>query len=376
MNDLEAKVALNLVLDIGSIRLKKLLEFFGKAENILKASPEKLNAVSAIGQKIAAKICAIKKEDIDKEFALAKSYNLQILSTESSDYPENLKNISDPPVILYVQGQLKQQDILGIAIVGSRLASFYGLTAAEKFAYDLSGLGFTIISGMARGIDTRAHRGALKSAGRTIAVMGSGFANLYPPENKELAQEISRNGAVISEFPINTGPAKQNFPRRNRLISGLSQGVLIVEAAKNSGALITADFALEQGRDVFALPGKVDSLNSFGTNELIKQGAKLVSSVDDILEELPLLAYITKSKTVAEKRRKDCPELKRQSQSLSCAEDLLYNIIDAQPVSLDELVEKTNLNVLNLSPVLLNLQTKKLVKKLPGGQFIRSQDGG
>ncbi|HLD82430.1 MAG TPA: DNA-processing protein DprA [Candidatus Omnitrophota bacterium] len=285
MNNLEALVGLNLVGGIGSIRLGKLLKFFSRPQDILKVSAEKLMGVSGIGQEIANKICGIKKEDVGKEFSLAKKQGLRIIILDDEDYPENLKNIPDPPIVLYTKGKLLPQDKLAIGIVGSRRASFYGLSCAEKFAADLAKQGFTIVSGMARGIDTCAHRGALKQAGRTLAVMGSGFNQIYPPENKELADEISKNGAVISEFPINEKPLKENFPRRNRVISGLSLAVLVVEAARNSGALITADFALEQGRDVFALPGKIDSSASFGTNGLIKQGAKLVSCVDDILEE-------------------------------------------------------------------------------------------
>ena len=285
VNNLEALVGLNLVGGIGSIRLGKLLKFFSRPQDILKVSAEKLMGVSGIGQEIANKICGIKKEDVGKEFSLAKKQGLRIIILDDEDYPENLKNIPDPPIVLYTKGKLLPQDKLAIGIVGSRRASFYGLSCAEKFAADLAKQGFTIVSGMARGIDTCAHRGALKQAGRTLAVMGSGFNQIYPPENKELADEISKNGAVISEFPINEKPLKENFPRRNRVISGLSLAVLVVEAARNSGALITADFALEQGRDVFALPGKIDSSASFGTNGLIKQGAKLVSCVDDILEE-------------------------------------------------------------------------------------------
>ncbi len=221
--------------------------------------------------------------------ALIKKLNLNVLTRQDDEYPQNLKNILYPPIVLYVKGRLKPQDCNSIAIVGSRLASFYGLSCAEKLAGELANYGLTVVSGMARGIDTASHRGALKQNGRTIAVIGSGFNRIYPPENKGLCEEIAGSGAVISEFPIDTPPEKENFPRRNRIISGLSLGVVVVEAARNSGALITADFALEQGREVFALPGKVDSSTSFGTNELIKQGAKLVSCVDDIIEEFALV---------------------------------------------------------------------------------------
>ncbi len=274
--------------EIGSIRLGKLLKYFGQPENILKAPVEKLMAVSGIGREIASKICSLKKEDLDKELALAKKLALRIMTYEDEGYPENLKNIYDPPIVLYVKGELKAEDKFSLGIVGSRRASYYGLNSAEKFAYELSEKGFTIVSGMARGIDTYAHKGALKANGRTIAIMGSGFSHIYPPENKKLAEKIAECGAVISEFPCDAKPLPQNFPQRNRVISGLSLGLLVVEAARNSGALITADFALEQGREVFALPGKVDSNTSFGTNGLIKQGAKLVSGVDDIVEEFDL----------------------------------------------------------------------------------------
>jgi DNA processing protein len=363
MTRFEALVSLNMVLDIGSIRLKKLLEFFGKPENILKASAEKLMAVSGIGEKIASKITSLKNEDLNKEFALVKKYGLKIMTFEDQDYPQNLKNIPDPPIVLYVKGEIKKEDRLAIGIVGSRRASFYGLTNTQKFSEDLSAKGFTIVSGMAHGIDTHAHRGALKQGGRTIAVMGSGFNHIYPEENKELAEEISKSGAVISEFPISTLPLKQNFPRRNRVISGLSLGILVAEAAKNSGALITADFALEQGREVFALPGKVDSLNSFGTNGLIKQGAKLISCVDDIIEELNLDIDL-------EPRIKESKD--KQSPDLSIDECVLYNSIAKEPVRLDELLEKTHLDSPRIIELLLRLQVKRLIKQLPGQQFARN----
>lgn len=254
MTRLEALVALNTVLDIGSIRLNRLLEFLGTPENIFLAPKDKLTRVFGIGECIAAKIASVKKEDIEKEFFWADKLGLRILTLDDADYPKNLKTIIDPPIVLYVKGRLKEEDALGVGIVGSRRATYYGLSCAERFAQELAGRGVTVISGMARGVDTCAHRGALKAGGRTIAVIGSGFNDIYPGENKKLADEIACSGAVVSEFPVNTPPLKQNFPRRNRLISGLSLGVLVVEAARNSGALITADFALEQGREIQYIP--------------------------------------------------------------------------------------------------------------------------
>ncbi len=362
---------MNMVGDIGSIRLKKLLEFLGSPEDILKAPVEKLMAASGIGKEIAQKIRALKKEDLDKELKLAQKLGLKIVTPDDADYPENLKNIYDPPIVLYVKGELIAEDKFSLGIVGSRRASLYGLTCAEKFAYELSQKGFTIISGMARGVDTAAHKGALKAGGRTLAVMGSGFNHLYPPENKELAQEIVKNGALISEFPINTEPFRQNFPRRNRVISGLSLGVLVVEAARNSGALISADFALEQGREVFALPGKVDSNTSFGTNGLIKQGAKLVCGVEDIVEEFDSIASCVPRR--ASKEDNATADTQYAMPSLSATETAFYNALSGQPLSLDEIVEKTNMSVSGVADMLLKLQMRKLIRQLPGKQFARSR---
>jgi DNA processing protein len=371
MTRLEALISLNMVADVGSIRLKRLLEYFGKPERILKASREKLMQVSDIGEKIAGNISSFKAGDLEKELVSAKKLNLRIITFEDRDYPQNLKNIPDPPIVLYVIGELKEQDKFSIAIVGSRRASFYGLSSAESFAQELSGRGFTIVSGLARGIDTYAHKGALKARGRTIAVIGSGFNQVYPPENKKLAEDISCNGVVISEFSIDTKPLPQNFPQRNRVISGLSLGVLVVEAARNSGALITADFALEQNREVFALPGKIDSNTSFGTNELIKQGAKLVSSVDDITEELD---FTEVAQTVPQGKPVEPRNDTMQLGLLSSDESILYNLVSGESISLDEIVEKTNLSVAIVYNTLLRLQFRKLIKELPGKQFASVQD--
>jgi len=259
MTDTESLIVLNLVPDIGSARLKSLLEIYGSASKIIASRA----------------ITSFSFENLKRELELCKKLKIKIITLNDEEYPEHLKNIYDPPLCLYVKGELSSLDNLAIAIVGSRRASFYGLSNAQKFAADLSDKGFTIVSGMARGIDTYAHRGALKQAGRTIAVLGSGFNHIYPAENKELAEKISHNGAVISEFPLDMPPKRENFPRRNRIISGLSLGVLVVEAAKNSGALITADCALEQGREV----------------QLIQQGLceKIVTSGDSSLGYLQIL---------------------------------------------------------------------------------------
>lgn len=361
MTELEAFVGLNLIPNIGSVRLNKLLEVFGKPQEIFSAKYEHLVSILGIGNQVASGIISFKKENIGKELSSSEKLGIKILVLNDDDYPENLKQIPGAPIVLYVSGSIAAQDNLAIAIVGSRSASLYGLNSAEIFAGQLSAYGITIVSGMARGVDTCAHRGALKVKGRTIAVMGSGFGNIYPPENANLAKEISLSGAVISEFPMEAQPLAQNFPRRNRLISGLSRGVLITEAARNSGALITADFALEQGREVFALPGRIDSNGSTGANALLKQGAKLVTCCDDILEELNL--------TAADKKAPDTSK-----QKVICANDegMLYDCIGRQPVAIDDLVEKTSLPSSQVLSLILKLQFKKLIRELPGKQFMRN----
>ncbi|MDD4938921.1 MAG: DNA-processing protein DprA [Candidatus Omnitrophica bacterium] len=355
MTKSKALVGLNMFCNIGSARLSKLLEYFGEPENILKASYDAL-AATGIGAKITGKVCALKEKDIDKELHLAEKFKLKIVTTGDEDYPDNLKEIPGAPIVLYVKGDLKKEDRSAIAIVGSRRASPYGLENACRFSGDLAGSGMTVVSGLARGVDTAAHKGALKKGGRTIAVIGSGFGHIYPPENKKLAEEICRSGAVISEFPVGAKPLPENFPRRNRVISGLSLGVLVAEAAMNSGALITADFALEQGREVFALPGKIDSENSFGTNELIKQGAKLVSSAEEIMEEFNLPV------------QKDHPV-----RALSDGESLLYRLLSDEPLYFDDIAERSGMSVVEISSGLLKLQMRKLVSQLPGKQFIRNR---
>ncbi|MCM8770349.1 MAG: DNA-processing protein DprA [Candidatus Omnitrophica bacterium] len=368
MTDLEILVGLNCI-DLGYRRFKRLLEHFGSLQKIIQASGDELRRTEGIGEKLASSITSIKNQDLEKEFEAVRKLNLKIITINDRNYPQNLKEIYDPPILLYVKGDFAPQDERGIAIVGSRRASFYGLNCAERFAFELAGFGFTIISGMARGVDTAAHKGALKQKGRTIAVMGSGFEHIYPPENKELVEKISQNGAVISEFPLAVLPHPHNFPRRNRIISGLSRGVLVIEAARNSGALITADFALEQGREVFSLPGEIDSVNSCGTNFLIKQGAKLVSCVEDIIEELNI-----DFRNIAEgisPRKEEDKISESKDRELDKEEKMVYRNLSRQPLTVDEICDVCNEDVSKIMAVLSRLQLKRMVQQLPGKRFVR-----
>ena len=360
MNNFEALVSLNLIPQIGSVRLEQLLKYFGEPQAIFKATGQSLAAL--VGGRLGQSIVGFDPGYLENDLASAKKSGIKIITLLDQDYPQALKEIPGPPIVLYVLGNIIAQDNLAIGIVGSRRASLYGLNSAEIFAAQLSSRGITIVSGMARGVDTFAHRGALKAKGRTIAVIGSGFNHIYPEENASLAKEISACGAVISEFSMETRPLPGNFPRRNRLISGLSLGILITEAARNSGALITADFALEQGREVFVLPGRIDSACSMGTNALLKQGAKIATCCDDILEELNLAAGSIK-KIEPAKEKQEIVGKKEESR--------LYEYITQQPVAIDDLVQKTSLSSSQVLSLILKLQLKKLIKVLPGKQFIR-----
>ncbi|MDP3791463.1 MAG: DNA-processing protein DprA [Candidatus Omnitrophota bacterium] len=296
------------------------------------------------------------------------------ISINDVEYPENLKNIHRPPAQLYVNGSLKKDDSNAIAIVGSRRATIYGLEMAEKIAFDIASHGITVVSGMARGIDSAAHKGALKAKGRTIAVMGSGHGHIYPPENKKLYDQIAEFGAVITEFEDDMTPLPRNFPIRNRIISGLSLGLVVVEAARNSGALITAGLALEQGREVFAVPGKISSATSAGTHDLIKDGAKLIQSVDDIFEELQL--HDIEPVTGKDKELMDDRIAKKTKSyiynSLTDDERKVYKILNDEPLYIDDLVKESKVPLNIISKVVLGLEMKRLIKQLPGKQFVRA----
>lgn len=287
MTDREALILLNMIEGLGPKKIEKLLSYLDRASSIFTMKDAELKKF--LGQVLSAAIIK-KRESLQyfKELKLIEKHNIEILTILDRDYPPLLKEIYDPPAVLYVKGN---KDCLAkncLAIVGSRKASLYGLNASQKFSYSLASLGFVIVSGLAYGIDTSAHKGALKAKACTCAVLGSGLLHIYPKENSTLATQIVKRGCVISEFPLESSPRKENFPRRNRIISGLSQGTLVVEAAQKSGALITANFALEQSREVFCLPGCIDSPQSRGVHSFIKQGARLVDSVEDILDELSI----------------------------------------------------------------------------------------
>ena len=280
---------LNMVDSLTPLKSKSIIEVLGDPRRILNARRRELSKITCLDESdISAILRTRDNGPLEKEIKLIKKHGVTVVDPFSHNYPELLKQITAPPIALYVQGDLGCLAKTGVAVVGTRQASAYGLFMAEKLSAQLARSGLIINSGLARGIDAAAHRGALRF-NQTIAVLGSGLLNIYPRQNLRLAQQISRRGALVSEFPMEQKPSRRNFPRRNRIVSGLSRGVLVIEAPEKSGALITARFACEQNRDVFALPGRADSPLNRGTHNLIKEGAKLVENVDDILEELTLL---------------------------------------------------------------------------------------
>jgi DNA processing protein len=362
MTELEARVALNMVPQLGSIRLKRLFDYFRSGQAVLKAAPEELARVEGIPRDISSNLTSlVRRLDLKKEFELIAKEDINIVCFDSPAYPQLLKEIFDPPILLYVKGEIPLRSSL-LAVVGSRRASFYGLKMAEKFSFELASCGVTIVSGLARGIDSAAHKGTLQAGGKTVAVLGSGLSCIYPAENKQLSQDIARHGAVISEFPMSTQPLAFNFPRRNRIISGLSLGVLVIEAAKRSGALITVGCALEQGREVFAIPGKADSPTSWGTNQLIKDGAKLVDEAGEILSEFNLSAN---SPDTEIGRRESEP-----GQVLSPEEKTILSVIQEEPISIEQIASYTKLGLPQLLATLTRLEIRGIIKQLPGKSFV------
>ncbi len=350
---------------IGSQRIRQLVAHFGSVEAVLAASFGKLIEVEGVDKILAEKI--LRQQDTDfvrNQLNLANKNEVDFLSFWQPEYPDPLKSIFDPPVLLHVKGSILPEDVISLAVVGTRNPSSYGAQVTEQLTRELVRAGFVIVSGLARGVDTIAHRAALRAGGRTVAVLGSGLDFIYPAENKRLASEIEANGAVVTEFSFGTKPDASNFPKRNRIISGLTLGTLVVEAGQKSGALITAAFALEQGREVFAIPGPITSVRSQGTNRLIQDGARLVQTADDILQELePRLRSLRK----LEMGHVATPEL-----HLSGNEKRLFDVLTGDPQHIDVLSQKLGLSSSEALSILLTLELKDLIKQLPGAYFVKA----
>jgi DNA processing protein len=322
---------------------------------------KELLEIEGLGEKVAREIQRGPLEKVvERELSLLKEAGGKMITLRDEDYPMRLKDIYDPPALLYVRGELRREDELAIAIVGSRKTSPYGRWFTEKIGQDLARHGVTVVSGMARGIDSVAHMGALQGGGRTIAVLGCGVDVIYPSENRNLFHQIIEHGAVLSEFPMGSPPEGGHFPRRNRIISGLSIGVVIVQASAESGSLITAGYALEQGREVFAVPGNVGAEGSRGTNQLIKEGAKLVESTEDILEEI--LPQWKREKGTLPKAEAPVPDLSEE-------EKVLYRLLGESPLHIDAIIRESQLDPGRVSSLLLNLELKELVSQWPGKCF-------
>ena len=352
---------------IGDLLFKRLIDRFNSPELVFEATQEDLVGVDGITPRLAAAIKQGKiRDSVKKDLDLVMQKKYKIATMTDAEYPPLLRQIPDPPPFLYVLGRL-DGSIRNIAVVGSRNATRYGLSTTRRLCHDLAKLKMTIVSGMAVGIDSAAHQGALMGKGHTIAVLGSGLERIYPEQNRKLFHQIAENGAVISEFPLKTEPDAHNFPRRNRIISGISLGTVVVEATRRSGSLITARLAAEQNRDVFAVPGSIQSFKSTGTHTLIKQGAKLVEHAQDIMEELTHMI-----KTPVEKEKSADNKTKRISQ-LSPDERLVFESLEPYPAHIDDIARKLSIEPGRLSSILLKLELKGVAQQSPGKFFLTTE---
>jgi DNA processing protein len=355
--------ALKSVHGIGNHTFKRLINRFNSPELIFKASPEDLLEVEGMTPRLVSAIKHHKLPDyVKRDLDLVMQKGHKIVTMSDVEYPPLLHQIPDPPPFLYVVGHLDGK-IKNISVVGSRHATSYGISTTKRICSDLASLGMSIVSGMALGIDSAAHEGALMGKGNTIAVLGSGLERIYPAENRKLFHRIAENGAVISEFPLKTEPEAHNFPIRNRIISGISLGTVVVEATKRSGSLITARLAVEQNREVFAVPGSIHSFKSIGTHTLIKQGAKLVEHARDIMEEL------THAVKTADGKLKIINEETEVIPPPSPEESPVLNALGPYPVHIDDLVRKLAMEPGKLSSILLQLELKGTVQQSPGKLF-------
>jgi DNA processing protein len=366
MTEIEALIALNMLPKIGPVRARRLIERFGSARDVLTAGASAMMDVNGIGRETAGILRDWEQHaDLSAERERMEKAGYSVLTDQDESWPENLRHMHDAPLLLYVWGKVKPRDKSAIGVVGSRRATAYGLTCAKKLSFQLAHAGVTVLSGLARGIDTAAHEGAVAAKGRTIAIIGSGLGRLYPPENKALCERIAAGqGAVVSEFPILTEPDKQTFPQRNRIVSGWSQGILVVEAPAWSGALITANNAAEQGRPVYAVPGPIDRPSSTGCNKLIQNGAKLVLDASDILDDMNALLPEPMFTKV------DAPA-SRAPADLTDTEQLIWNALGSDEVHLDQIISRTALPAATASSQLMRMELKRLVKQLPGRHYVR-----
>lgn len=369
-DEVKALIILNNIPSLGPVRIKRLIDHFGSATNVLTASLEELSQIDSIGLNIAKNIINFKnKIDVEKEIEAIKKENIKIITYNDPDYPEFLKHLPDPPVLFYVKGELKKDDMFAISIVGTRKPTSYGRLVVEHLVKQLAEYKLTIVSGLAYGIDTLAHECAIKYGLRTIAVLGNGLGVYYPAANKKLQQKIPSYGAVVSEFPYFYKPNKTSFPQRNRIIAALSLGTVVVEADITSGAMITAKFASELGRDVFAIPGSIFSRQSRGTNFLIKSGAKLVTTAEDIIEEIHGISELLKQQAVHKKKVSSQPEL---STELTEEMQKVLDIIISEPegIHIDKLQNVTNFEITKLMNIIFQLEMKSKIKELPGKIYI------
>jgi DNA processing protein len=360
----DALLVLNGLQRVGPVMLRNLLEVFGDPVKVLSASQSDLLQVKGVGDKAAEALVEWSSRfNLDKEKALMAKKGVRFISKEASDFPEMLSETFDPPIGLYWMGEYVI-DRPCVAIVGTRRATLYGRTMAKKFAAELSRLGFCIVSGMARGTDTAAHEGALEAGGKTVAVLGCGLDIIYPPENLDIYKEIAAKGAVVSEFPFGRRADRQTFPMRNRVVAGMCQGVIVIESAASGGSMITARFAGEQGRSLMALPGRVDQTSSEGCHQLIRDGATLVTSVDDILEELryarPEEAELDLDETGSKSRPDNLSEA--ESAVLDC-------FVGGELLSLDSIINQTNRAMAEVSSTVMGLELKRLLVKRGDGRY-------
>jgi DNA processing protein len=359
---IEALLGLFSIPTIGPTRMRKLIAVFGSPEAVLKAAFRQLTEVEGIDQKTAEKIKAGPDQQfVRSQLEMMQTHETQVITYWDEVFPQRLKKIFDPPALLFYKGNPECLNRPGLAIVGTRTPSGYGRMITEMFAKELTLQNLQIISGFARGVDTIAHKVTLKNGGSTIAVMGAGLDQIYPPENKSLFNEIPGNGVIISEYPMGVKPDAGNFPKRNRIISGLSHGVLITEAGEKSGALITALYAVDQDREVFAVPGAITNPKSKGVNTLIKKGAVLVQNVQDILDEISAQLGLSPNRE----------PVVREDPQLAGNEKIIYDFLDDQPVHIDQLALKSDRSPAEALSALLMLELKGLIRQMAGKMFVR-----